>query len=153
MTGSSAVVSRSSATPRHKVEKTTQRLQNRTIHWQWPTTGKLVTRYSPSDGKKGLDIQGKIGQPIKAAAAGKVVYSGNGLIGYGNLIIVKHSDTYLSAYGHNRRLLVKEGAMVKQGEKIAEMGDSGKEGVMLHFEIRRDGKPVDPLGYLPKNGS
>ena len=138
---------------RYKVEKSQPRLQNRTIHWQWPTTGKLVTRFSPSDGKKGLDISGTIGQSVNAAASGKVVYSGNGLIGYGNLIIVKHNDTYLSAYGHNRRLLVKEGTMVKQGEKIAEMGDSGKDGVLLHFEIRRDGKPVDPLRYLPKNGS
>lgn len=157
VTSPARTTSRSSASTasssRHKVEKTQQRLQNRTIRWQWPTTGKLLTRYSPSRGKKGLDISGKLGQPVKAAAAGKVVYSGNGLIGYGNLIIVKHNETYLSAYGHNRRLLVKEGTMVKQGEKIAEMGDSGKEGVMLHFEIRRDGKPVDPLRYLPKQGS
>ena len=94
-----------------------------------------------------------MGQPIIAAAGGKVVYSGDGLIGYGNLVIIKHNDTYLSAYGHNRRLLVKEGSEVKQGQKIAEMGDSGKQGVILHFEIRRDGKPVDPLRYLPKQGS
>lgn len=94
-----------------------------------------------------------MGQSIFAAAGGKVVYSGDGLIGYGNLIIIKHDNTYLSAYGHNRRLLVKEGSEVKQGQKIAEMGDSGKQGVILHFEIRRDGKPVDPLRYLPKNNS
>lgn len=94
-----------------------------------------------------------MGQPIFAAAGGKVVYSGDGLIGYGNLIIIKHDNTYLSAYGHNRRLLVKEGSEVKQGQKIAEMGDSGKQGVILHFEIRRDGKPVDPLRYLPKKDS
>jgi lipoprotein NlpD len=136
-----------------KVEKTATKLHNRRVHWQWPTSGKLVTKYSPANGKKGLDIGGKLGQAIKAAADGKVVYSGSGLIGYGNLIIIKHNDMYLSAYGHNRRLLVKEGTMVKQGQKIAEMGDSGKNGVTLHFEIRRDGKPVDPLGYLPKNGS
>jgi lipoprotein NlpD len=141
------------STPRRKVEKNATRLQNRTIRWRWPTTGKLLTKYSPAKGKKGLDIGGKLGQTIKAAADGKVVYSGSGLIGYGNLIIIKHNDTYLSAYGHNRRLLVKEGTMVKQGQKIAEMGDSGKAGVTLHFEIRRDGKPVDPLRYLPKNGS
>jgi len=142
-----------SAGSRHKVEKTQTRLQNRKVRWQWPTHGKLLNKYSPSKGKKGVDIRGELGQPVKAAAAGKVVYSGNGLIGYGNLIIVKHNDTYLSAYGHNRRLLVKEGTMVKQGQKIAEMGDSGKEGVLLHFEIRREGKPVNPLRYLPKNGS
>lgn len=94
-----------------------------------------------------------MGQPIFAAAGGKVVYSGDGLIGYGNLIIIKHDNTYLSAYGHNRRLLVKEGSEVEQGQKIAEMGDSGKQGVILHFEIRRDGKPVDPLRYLPKKDS
>ncbi len=99
-----------------------------------------------------MDIAGKLGQPVMAAASGKVVYSGNGLIGYGNLVIIKHDTHYLSAYGHNRRLLVKEGGEVKQGEKIAEMGDSGKEGVVLHFEIRRDGKPIDPLRYLPKQG-
>ena len=100
-----------------------------------------------------MDIAGNLGQSVVAAAAGKVVYSGNGLIGYGNLIIIKHDAHYLSAYGHNRRLLVKEGSEVKAGEKIAEMGDSGKEGTLLHFEIRRDGKPVDPLRYLPKQGS
>jgi lipoprotein NlpD len=110
-------------------------------------------RFNPSRGKKGLDIEGKVGQSILAAANGKVVYSGDGLIGYGNLVIIKHDDTYLSAYGHNRRLLVQEGNEVKQGQKIAEMGDSGKQGVILHFEIRRDGKPVDPLRYLPKKGS
>ncbi len=136
-----------------KVEKHPPRHQNRNISWLWPTAGKLLTRYSLAKGKKGVDIGGKLGQPIHAAAGGKVVYSGNGLIGYGNLIIIKHNDTYLSAYGHNSRLLVKEGTTVKQGDKIAEMGDSGKEGVMLHFEIRRDGKPVNPLRYLPKQDS
>lgn len=151
--GSSTSSKPTSATPRRKVEKSVAKLQNRNIRWQWPTTGKVVTRYSPASGKKGLDIGGKLGQTIKAAADGKVVYSGSGLIGYGNLVIIKHNDTYLSAYGHNRRLLVKEGTTVKQGQKIAEMGDSGKAGVTLHFEIRRDGKPVDPLRYLPKHGS
>lgn len=142
-----------SSSTRSKVEKRSSRLQNRNISWRWPTTGKVLTRFSPQSGKKGVDIGGKLGQPVTAAAAGTVVYSGNGLIGYGNLIIIKHNDMYLSAYGHNRRLLVKEGVKVSAGQKIAEMGDSGKEGVMLHFEIRRDGKPVDPLRYLPKNNS
>jgi len=135
------------------LEKAGQRLHNKNIEWRWPTSGSLRNRFDPSNGKKGLDIEGQMGQPIIAAAGGKVVYSGDGLIGYGNLVIIKHNDTYLSAYGHNRRLLVKEGSEVKQGQKIAEMGDSGKQGVILHFEIRRDGKPVDPLRYLPKQGS
>lgn len=135
-----------------KVEKS-RHFKSETIDWHWPTKGALQTTFGPDDGRKGLDIAGKLGQPVLAAAPGKVVYSGNGLIGYGNLVIIKHDAHYLSAYGHNRRLLVKEGGEVKQGEKIAEMGDSGKEGVVLHFEIRRDGKPVDPLRYLPKQGS
>jgi lipoprotein NlpD len=133
-----------------RVEKTSNRHKKKVIAWRWPTNGVIVSGFRPSKGKKGLDIRGKIGQRIYAAADGNVVYSGSGLIGYGNLIIIKHDDTYLSAYGHNRRLLVKEGAKVKQGQKIAEMGDSGKEGVILHFEIRRDGKPVNPVAYLPK---
>lgn len=133
-----------------RVEKRPDSHQQKGIGWHWPTEGVIVAGFSPGNGKKGLDIRGKLGQNVIAAADGNVVYSGSGLIGYGNLVIIKHNDTYLSAYGHNRRLLVKEGATVKQGEKIAEMGDSGKEGVILHFEIRRDGKPVNPLTYLPK---
>jgi lipoprotein NlpD len=133
-----------------RVEKRPPSRQQKSIGWRWPTQGVIVSSFSPSKGKKGLDIRGKLGQSVIAAADGNVVYSGSGLIGYGNLVIIKHNDTYLSAYGHNRRLLVKEGATVKQGEKIAEMGDSGKEGEILHFEIRRDGKPVNPLTYLPK---
>ncbi len=140
-------------TLRSKVEDTYQRFKNSTVHWAWPATGKLISGYAPGKGKKGLDIAGTIGQPIRAAAGGTVVYSGSGLIGYGKLVIIKHNDSYLSAYGHNRSLLVEEGKTVKQGEVIAEMGDSGKDGIMLHFEIRRNGKPVDPLSYLPKRGS
>ncbi|MCW9088803.1 MAG: peptidoglycan DD-metalloendopeptidase family protein [Gammaproteobacteria bacterium] len=142
-----------SSTPRKKVENTPSRLQNKDIRWSWPTAGKVLTPFALAKGKKGMDIGGKLGQPVTAAADGTVVYSGSGLIGYGNLIIIKHNDTYLSAYGHNRRLLAKEGDMVKQGRKIAEMGDSGKRGVMLHFEIRRDGNPVNPMRYLPEQGS
>lgn len=138
---------------RDKVKNTYQRIRNSAVHWAWPTTGKMLNSYSPSKGKKGLDIGGHIGQQIRAAAGGTVVYSGSGLIGYGKLVIIKHNDAYLSAYGHNSKLLVTEGKTVKQGEVIAEMGDSGKEGVMLHFEIRRNGKPVDPLSYLPRKGS
>jgi len=100
-----------------------------------------------------MGIAGRQGQAIVAAAGGEVVYSGSGLIGYGNLLIIKHDDVYLSAYGHNRRLLVQEGARVKRGQPIAEMGESNRDGVVLHFEIRRDGNPVNPTLYLPKAGS
>ena len=102
---------------------------------------------------KGVAIGGETGQPIFASAAGKVVYSGSGLRGYGKLIIIKHSDTYLSVYAHNKTLLVKEGERVVRGQKIAEMGDSDSQRVSLHFEIRRLGKPVDPLQYLPEGGA
>jgi lipoprotein NlpD len=121
------------------------------IIWTWPARGKVIQTFSASEpAKKGLDIAGMPGQPIDAAAAGKVVYSGSGLIGYGNLIIVKHNDSYLSAYAHGARLLVKEGEWVKAGQPISEMGHTGTDRVMLHFEIRRQGKPVDPLLYLPR---
>jgi lipoprotein NlpD len=99
---------------------------------------------------KGVDIAGELGQPVLAASDGSVVYAGSGLRGYGELVIIKHSDTYVSAYGHNRRLLVREGQQVKAGQKIAEMGSTGTDRVKLHFEIRRQGKPVDPLQYLPR---
>ena len=119
--------------------------------WIWPVRGKVIQKYSPKGrGNKGIDIAGKVGQPILAASSGKVVYSGNGLPGYGNLIIVKHSDQYLSAYAHNRKLLVKEGRSVTRGQKIAELGSTGARSPRLHFEIRRHGKPVNPLRYLPK---
>lgn len=120
------------------------------IAWRWPTDGAILDRYQASDpGRQGIDLGGSSGQPVYAAADGVVVYSGNGLIGYGELIIIKHSDSYLSAYGHNRVRLVKEGERVRAGQEIAEMGSSGAPRVELHFEIRRDGKPVDPLDYLP----
>ena len=124
---------------------------NRKVYWRWPVKGKLVTTFSPKDHRKGVDIRGKVGKTIVAADAGDVVYSGNGLLGYGNLIIIRHNSSYLSAYGHNRKLLVKEGAKVKKGEKIAEMGRTRKKGAVLHFEIRRNGQPVNPLRYLPKS--
>ena len=117
--------------------------------WHWPTKGKVVTTFSKSGGK-GIDIAGKLGQPILAASDGNVVYSGSGLIGYGQLIIVKHNKRYLSAYAHNNKILVKEGDAVRGGQRIAEMGRSGSNRALLHFEIRRDGKPIDPTRYLPK---
>jgi lipoprotein NlpD len=118
--------------------------------WQWPTRGSLVGRYVSGDQtRQGIDIAGQSGQRVDAAADGVVVYSGAGLVGYGELVIVKHSDEWLSAYAHNRRRLVAEGTRVRAGDAIAEMGRSGAIRDMLHFEIRRNGKPVDPLQYLP----
>ena len=119
------------------------------IEWVWPTAGKLIAGFSDTASLKGIDIAGKAGQPVVASAAGKVVYSGSGLRGYGKLIIVKHNTTYLSAYAHNREILVKEGQQVTKGQKISEMGDTDSDQVKLHFEIRRLGKPVDPVKYLP----
>jgi len=117
--------------------------------WSWPTDGKVLNRYSESE-SKGLDIAGARGDPVRAAADGRVVYQGSGLRGYGQLIIVKHSDEFLSAYAHNDRIHVKEGEAVKRGQKIADMGSTGTDRVKLHFEIRRRGAPVDPLKHLPK---
>ncbi|MDJ0878260.1 MAG: peptidoglycan DD-metalloendopeptidase family protein [Halieaceae bacterium] len=119
--------------------------------WHWPTRGTVVRKFSATT-HKGIDIDGKAGDAVLATAGGSVVYAGSGIVGYGNLLIVKHSQDYLSAYGHNRRLLVKEGDRVKAGQKIAEKGSSATNTVKLHFEIRRDGKPVDPLKLLPKRG-
>ncbi len=114
------------------------------VTWQWPADGAVI-----SSSGSGLDIAGTAGDPVRAAADGTVVYSGNGLIGYGELIIIKHSDNYLSAYGHNRRRLVQEGQHVRAGQQIAEMGSTGAPREELHFEIRKAGKPVDPTEYLP----
>lgn len=118
------------------------------VRWTRPTGGTTTGRFGHG-GNKGIDIEGSFEQPIRAAADGRVVYSGSGLIGYGKLVIVKHNDRLLSAYAHNEKLHVGEGAEVKIGQHIADMGRSGKGRVMLHFEIRRDGKPVDPLRFLP----
>lgn len=117
--------------------------------WRWPSRGKVVRTFA-SNVHKGIDIAGRRGDPVTATAAGKVVYAGAGVTGYGSLIIVKHNDTYLSAYGHNEQLLVSEGSVVKVGQQIATMGSSGTNSVKLHFELRRLGKPVDPLTLLPK---
>ena len=115
----------------------------------WPAQGPVSSSFDDSK-NKGIDISGKAGDPVLAAADGKVVYSGAGLRGYGNLIIVKHSNTYLTAYAHNQTLLAREDQSVKKGQKIAEMGNSDSEQVKLHFELRRMGKPVDPVKYLPQ---
>ena len=119
------------------------------LGWIWPATGKLVTGSSENPNLKGIDIAGQAGQPVVASAAGKVVYSGTGIRGYGKLIIVKHNATYLSAYAHNRDNLVKEGQQVAKGQKIAEMGSTDADQVKLHFEIRKHGTPMDPLKFLP----
>jgi lipoprotein NlpD len=113
----------------------------------WPAEGKITGTFD--GGKKGIDIAGKSGQPVIAAAAGKVMYAGSGIRGYGNLVIVKHSNNLLSAYAHNKSIVVKEGQNVAKGEKIAEMGNSDSDSVKLHFEIRQQGKPVDPSKFLP----
>lgn len=120
------------------------------LAWRWPASGQVVGKYVTGDPtRQGLNIAGSAGQAVNAAADGEVVYSGSGLIGYGELVIIKHSDTFLSAYGHNRKRLVAEGQKVKAGQQIAEMGRSGAARDMLHFEIRKNGKPVDPMPFLP----
>ncbi|MBW9104050.1 LysM peptidoglycan-binding domain-containing protein [bacterium M00.F.Ca.ET.228.01.1.1] len=117
-------------------------------NFSWPVRGPLLGTFNDST-NKGVNIGGSAGEAVKASADGRVVYAGNGLRGYGNLIIIKHDATYLTAYAHNRALMVKEGDAVTKGQKIAEMGNSDSDRVMLHFEVRRQGKPVDPLKYLP----
>ncbi|MGD2119081.1 MAG: peptidoglycan DD-metalloendopeptidase family protein [Chromatiales bacterium] len=131
-----------------KVEPVSHNRKN--LSWTWPTRGKIIQGFkSRDDTRKGIKLEGRTGQKIVAAESGKVVYSGSGLIGYGKLIIIKHNNTYLSAYGHNRSLKVKEGDQVTKGMQIAEMGliDDGKPA--LHFEIRKNGKPINPVALLP----
>jgi len=119
------------------------------IRWIWPTQGTIIKSDTPIS-KKGIDIAGQIGQQINASAPGEVVYSGSGLLGYGRLIIIKHNDTYLSAYAHNRQLMVKEGDQVSAGQQIAQMGQTNNGRTLLHFEIRKNGQPENPLNYLPE---
>ena len=121
--------------------------------WEWPAQGRLLYGFGQGANQKGVGIEGRSGQPVLAAAAGKVVYSGSGLRGYGKLIIVKHNASYLSVYAHNSQILVKEGQTVAKGQKIAEIGSTDSDRVALHFEIRRLGKPIDPLQYLPEKPS
>jgi lipoprotein NlpD len=118
------------------------------IPWMWPSSGTLISGYDEVK-SKGLKIAGKLGDPVYASADGRVVYAGSGLRGYGNLVILKHNETYLTAYAHNQTLLVKEDQTVRKGQRIADMGSSDADKVMLHFEVRRNGKPVDPAKYLP----
>lgn len=161
-TASSSQVNTTTATTAQvaqpQVRATTVTAQNNTaavpassIKWQWPTAGRIVQGFSNSDGgNKGIDIAGQKGQEVRAAAAGKVVYAGNALEGYGNLIIIKHNDDFLSAYAHNDRITVDEQDNVKAGQKIATMGSTGTSSNKLHFEIRYKGKSIDPTRYLPR---
>jgi lipoprotein NlpD len=119
------------------------------VNWRWPAQGALLKRFQSADAIPGIEIGGKAGDPVRAAADGVVVYSGNGLVGYGELVIIKHNDSFLSAYGHNSKRLVKEGQRVTAGQQIAEMGSTGASRDELEFQIRKDGNPVDPLGFLP----
>lgn len=119
------------------------------IDWSWPASGKLIAGFSDSNNAKGMDIAGEKGQAVHAAATGKVIYSGSDLRGYGKLVIIKHDKTYLSVYAHNSQIVVKEGQQVKKGQKIAEMGSTDTDKVKLHFEIRQQGKSVDPAKFLP----
>ena len=119
------------------------------IAWRWPTAGEVVRPFDAAATRRGLGIGGEVGQPVVATADGQVVYSGTALIGYGELIIIQHSGALLSAYGHNRRRLVEEGARVQAGQPIAELGLNDRDQPMLHFEIRQDGQPVDPRRFLP----
>jgi len=139
-----------STTPHAGTTARSARQTSASLHWRWPAKGRLVATWKAGDPlRKGIKIAGREGQPVLATEGGKVVYSGSGLIGYGRLIIIKHNDNYLSAYGHNRKLLVRQGQRVTKGQKIAEMGRANDGRPLLHFEIRRDGKPVDPLKLLP----
>jgi lipoprotein NlpD len=123
------------------------------LSWIWPTDGKLVQRFARGDPlRKGIKLKGRTGQAVRAAESGKIVYAGSGLIGYGQLIIIKHNRNYLSAYGHNRKILVKEGDQVKKAQRIAEMGSKVGGEPVLHFEIRKNGSPVDPLRLMPRRG-
>lgn len=128
-----------------------QSVKSSSLVWSWPVKGSVVSAFNSGKGlNKGIDIGAKLGESVLAAADGEVVYAGSGLRGYGKLIIIKHQNSYLSAYAHNSQLLAKEGDVVKRGQKIAEVGSSGTQSVKLHFEVRHDGVPKDPLQFLPR---
>ena len=142
-------VARAESRPDTEMDDAADDGEEAALEWSMPAQGRLIVQFSESANRKGIDIAGKLGQPVVAGAAGKVVYSGSGLRGYGKLIIIKHNKTYLSAYAHNDKILVKEGQSVARGQKIAAMGNTDADQVKLHFEVRRFGKPVDPAKYLP----
>lgn len=142
--------SRSQQAIKQEVERNDRKISS----WLWPAKGAIVKSFSPQmGGNKGIDIAGQVGDQVLAAAAGKVVYSGSGLRGYGRLIIIKHNDYFLSAYAHNNKLYVREDDIVKAGQVIADIGSNGERNGILHFEIRYQGKPVDPLLYLPRRAN
>lgn len=150
-TGQPSVTTRSKIEPNSAPSKVRYASQNGALRWRWPVNGALLAEFGGDNGlNKGIDIGAKKGQPVLAAESGTVVYAGTGLRGYGKLLIIKHNDYFLSAYAHNDRLLAAEGESVKAGQKIAEIGSSGTDSNKLHFEIRLNGKPVDPLQYLPR---
>lgn len=120
------------------------------LSWTWPADGQIIGRFSAAaTGNRGIDIAGSRGDPVRAAEAGEVVYAGSGLLRYGDLVIIKHNDQFLSAYAHNDNILVREGEQVQRGQRIATLGSTGIDRTMLHFEIRQNGNPVDPLRFLP----
>lgn len=144
------IIKSSKSLTQGKPRQPISRASGSSIRWRWPAKGKVISRFSSGDPlRKGVDIAGEKGESVLAAANGTVIYAGSALRGYGKLLIVKHSEEYLSAYAHNHKLLVKEGSEVKAGQRIAELGSSGTDRNKLHFEIRRNGQPVDPLAYLP----
>jgi lipoprotein NlpD len=146
----SASTSRAGSARPGNASKSVRPVSKPPSEWVWPTAGAIASAFGHGSlGGKGINIVGRTGQPVLAAAKGEVVYSGSGLIGYGKLIIVKHNETYLSAYGHNSELVVREGDRVEVGQSIARMGDGPQRRPVLHFEIRLNGKPVDPMRYLP----
>ena len=147
-TGRSGSAAASSGSATETARESSPEAATTDVNWAWPAAGPVLQGFDEQR-NKGLDIGGKAGDPVLAAAEGRVVYAGSALRGYGNLVILKHNGTFLSAYAHNQTLLVKEDQVVKRGQKIAEMGSTDAERVQLHFEIRRDGKPVDPARYLP----
>ena len=147
-TAAATTAATNATTPTEPAASTTASTNDDDLGWIWPTKGPVIMGFEDPK-NKGLDIGGTAGEPVVAAADGKVVYAGAGLRGYGNLVILKHNATYLTAYAHNQSLAVKEDQTVKKGQKIAEMGNSDADRVKLHFEVRRQGKPVDPSKYLP----
>ena len=150
VSGSSTATSSPSTTTSGSSNYTPAYSSNNPTDWIWPAQGKIISKYSTQKRKNGIEIAGQSGTPVSVSADGRVVYAGTGLIGFGRIIIVKHSEQYISVYAHNSRLVVNEGDNVVQGQKIAEMGQTDTDRVKLHFEIRRNGKPVDPLQLLPK---
>lgn len=145
------MTAKSTAAPPVLPEKLTQTSKTvANIQWKWPASGRVLQKYRPKSlDRRGIDIEGQFRQPVVAAAAGKVVYSGNALQGFGHLIIIKHNDSFLSAYAHNHKRLVQEGQSIKVGQKIAEMGKNPEGKIGLHFQIRKNGKPTNPENYLP----